>query len=176
MENIKTIIQKIVLRGFNLDTMSALESIAKTFGVNKERVCEVYIDIKNDVNKKNFEKTSKNKRIILLPQCLRNNSCKAEKDEDGYHCINCGNCSIPEINKLSKKEGYKIFILPGGSMAESIIEKYNPEAVIGIACYKELLLGAALLEAKKIPRFGFALLNSGCIETKIDLEKLKKIL
>ena len=48
-----------------------------------------------------------NRRIFLLPQCLRNVAlCKAEQDELGLLCSECGNCSISGFLREAENLGW----------------------------------------------------------------------
>ena len=121
---------------------------------------------------KSFEPKDK---ILFLPHCLRKaDKCKAKMTDEGYECAECNkDCKVGQIKKYAEKKGYKVFIVPGGSMIFSIIRKHKPKGVIGVACMKELILAAENLE---MPINGIELSKSGCINTDVDVEKVKSIL
>ena len=58
-------------------------------------------------------------------------------------------------------------------MIFSIIKKYKPKGVLGIACMKELILAAENID---MPIQCVELSKSGCINTDVDIEKVKSIL
>ncbi|RLG61058.1 DUF116 domain-containing protein [Candidatus Geothermarchaeota archaeon] len=153
-----------------------LELLAHRMGIDERELMKIYVDMKNSLHKNDFIKVAYNKRALLLPQCLRNRECKAEMTAFGYKCTNCGKCRIHEVKKLAESLGYKVFILPGGSMVEKIINAYKPSAVIGVACLRELVLGSMLCEKKGIPTQGIPLIKDGCFETEVDWKLVKRTL
>ena len=116
-------------------------------------------------------------KIIFLPHCLRNQECEAKLELDGYHCLNCGRCEIGKFKKTAEEKGYKVFIVPGGSMVKNILSKYpEPELVIGVACETELREGLAITEGKGIKSKRLQLLKDGCINTEVDFKKLYEMI
>jgi len=116
-------------------------------------------------------------KIIFLPHCLRNQECEAKLESDGYHCLNCGRCEIGNFKKTAEEKGYKVFIVPGGSMVKNILSKYpDPEVVIGVACEAELKEGKAITESKGIKSKRLQLLKDGCINTEVDFKKLYEMI
>jgi hypothetical protein len=67
-------------------------------------------------------------------------------------------------------------MLPGGSLAKSIIAKMKPKAVIGVACAKELVMGICLCERFEVLVQGVELLKDGCINTIVDMKTLTNTL
>ena len=116
-------------------------------------------------------------KVIFLPHCLRVKGCKAELTAQGYKCVSCGSCGIAEFLKEAESKGYKVFIVPGGSMIKKILKDIpNPEKVIGVACDVELKEGHELMKKMKIKSDSLKLSKDGCVNTEVDFEKLKKML
>ena len=54
------------------------------------------------------------RRILLLPQCLKDPSnCKADMDEFGLLCKQCGSCLIGEFQEEAEKLGYIVLVAEG---------------------------------------------------------------
>jgi len=123
---------------------------------------------------------------FFLPQCLRSNYCEAEKNnglidctscyalrEDGEKCI-AGQVkdSLRDIFQYHLNKDIGIYIVNGGSIIPKILVDYGkPKIIVGIACPLEIdqakqLLNYIGVESKSIP-----LIQDGCSETKIDMEK-----
>ena len=117
-----TVIQKLVELGLDLNTKHALKHALQTLGIKPENLDRLYLELKNSINNKSFRKTNPKKRICFLPQCLRNTNCPAKLNDNGYDCQQCGQCKIATIKKTLQPLGYKIFIVPGGSLVEKIIQ------------------------------------------------------
>ena len=154
----------------------ALTEVEKLFSyvdLQEEDIIKLYAISKNNLNKDTFTSTPFDKRILLLPQCLRDHECKASLDEWGYHCKECGKCSINGIQNKAEKLGYKVFVLPGGSIVEKVFKRFKPKAVLGVSCMKELILGILASERNNIVPYVLPLLKDGCTETEVDLVELR---
>ncbi len=148
---------------------SPAKNIANFIGIDEARVAYTYLDLKNKMNEEEFSKIDPKDRIIFLPQCLRSSSCKAPQDELGYHCQLCGKCKIATIVKEARKVGSKVFVLPGADVVPIIIKKFKPQAILGVACIRELVQCASLIDKYKITGQGVLLLRGGCKNTDVDL-------
>ncbi len=146
-----------------------LEQLAAKVGVDEKELFQLYVKTKNKASRSRFASTPYKRRILLLPQCLRSRDCPAELQEYGYECQHCGKCRIEEVIQEAKRLGYQdVFILPGGSMAKNILTKEKPNACLGVACLKELMLGSFICEKFGVAGQGIALLRDGCVNTDVD--------
>lgn len=152
---------------------SPAKNIANSLGIDDERVAYTYLDLKNKMNEEEFSKIDPKNRIIFLPQCLRASSCKAPQDELGYHCQLCGKCKIATIVKEARKVGSEVFVLPGASVIPRIIKEFKPQAILGVACFRELVQGVSLTEKHNILSQTICLLKDGCKNTDVDLDSVK---
>ena len=149
--------------------LQKLEQVATKVGVEEKELFQLYVETKNRSMIKKFASTPYNQRVLLLPQCLRAKGCPAEVGSFGYECQGCGKCSVKKIKQMTKKLGYMgTFILPGGSLAQKILLELKPKASLGVACFKELVLGSFLCEKIGIIGQGVALIKDGCINTIVD--------
>ncbi|NOX72021.1 MAG: DUF116 domain-containing protein, partial [Candidatus Micrarchaeota archaeon] len=114
--------------------------------------------------------------IVFIPHCMRKaDKCPGKMTENGYDCEHCDvkGCKVWQVRKISIEKGHRTFTVPGGSMVFNVINKYKPKGVIGIACMKELILA---LENIDMPSQTVELERDGCINTDVDIEKVKKVL
>ncbi|MEM1524963.1 MAG: DUF116 domain-containing protein [Nitrososphaerales archaeon] len=157
-------------------TISELEKLASTLNISEQEIIMLYLDLKNTKNKDQFAATPYQNRVLLLPQCLRSSECKAELGEYGYECKGCGKCGIRDVKREAESIGYRVFILPGGSMVERVFKRFKPKACLGVACLKELVMGICLSERFNIIPFTIPLLRDGCVNTNVDWLMLRKAL
>ncbi|KUJ99014.1 MAG: Uncharacterized protein XD43_1318 [Thermococcales archaeon 44_46] len=149
---------------------------------DEELTDQIYVEIKNKAYKEDFAKVPVEKRAVFIPQCLRNvKECPAEFGEYGWKCTKCGKCSIGDIIEYGEKLGYKQFyIVPGGSLVKKILKEKVPKgeikAALGIACWPELAEASEKLSILKIPLQAVPLLRAGCINTLVDLERVRMVL
>ncbi len=171
------IIEKIAETRLSGVAIQKLERFAAKMGVDEKDLFQLYVKTKNSASREKFASTPYSERILFLPQCLRSRECPAELGEYGYECQECGKCQLKKIIRLAKNLGYKgAFILPGGSIAKNIILKVKPKACIGVACFKELVLGSFLCEKIGVLAQGVALLRDGCVNTLVDWKSVNDAL
>ena len=132
-------------------------------------------------NKKHFDKFLQipaNKRMILVPQCLRNiKKCKAKEFGSYYICAECGGCKIYKIAQTANSAGYLgLRILKGGSTVKKLVAELKPDAILGVACYFEGAQGIKECEKRKIPVYFYPLSKDGCENTDLEIDGLIKLL
>lgn len=125
-----------------------------------------------------FARVPYEKRLLLIPQCLRSSlHCKAKEVGVSYECARCGACFIPEILDAAEALGYMgPYILKGGRAVIELIERIKPQAIAGVACPYEGLMGIMECERRGIPVQFIPLSKDGCADTEVDLETLKTAL
>lgn len=172
----KKLMQRIISMGADFSTRKALKTTLKFLGMKPENIDKLYVEIKNDFYREAFRKISPTKKIVFLPQCLRNPNCKAKITKLGYGCTGCGNrnkCKVYTIKDKAEYIGYKVFITPGGSMVVNIIKKFKPGAILGIACMKEIVMA---MENIPMPGQAIRLTKDGCVNTDVKMSDVMGIL
>ena len=116
-----------------------------------------------------------NRRVLLLPQCLKNSTlCKAEFDELGLLCRECGECNISFFLQEAEKLGYEVLVTDGTTVTAQLIETGKIDAVIGVGCMEVLQKLFVTVNKYAIPSIGIPLLTCGCKDTLADLEWIKE--
>ncbi len=161
-----------------VEVLTRIKREAEKKGCTEKAILQAYIQKMNAANQQKFLETPIKERIVFVPQCLREPDCKAPLSEHGYICQRCNpGCQIQQITNTAEKIGYKgVYILPGGSMAQKIIDFSNPHAILGIACEKEAFLGGLLLKKLGLVGRGILLLRDGCVNTLVKIADVLKIL
>ena len=146
---------------------SPIKWLFSIFSINELLVDEILIEIQNAIYLEKFKKQGERK-IVLLPQCLRNSNCRARCDPFyGFICTKCGQCDIGSILTEAEKRQFRVFIIPGSSFVRKIFKEYKPTSCIGIACPVEL--SESMQKTSVIPSQGVFLINDGCFETKVNV-------
>lgn len=175
--SIEKVVNKIIELGIDLGTKDAVKSALQGIKADTSLVDDVYISVKNRLNLKAYSSVPRNKRVLFLPQCLRNSQkCIAEFTDSGYICQRCGACDIPKILDVAEGLGYSIYIVPGGSMVLNIVKDKKPKAVAGVGCYQEVEEAIAKISLLNIPSQGIPLSKDGCKDTEVDLERVFMVL
>ncbi|MFX1565985.1 MAG: DUF116 domain-containing protein [Promethearchaeota archaeon] len=161
-----------------LEVLNRIKAEAKKNGCTEKEVIQAYIQKMNQENLDEFQHVPPEERIVFVPQCLREPDCKAPLGEHGYVCQHCNpECQVHLITEAAEKLGYKgVYILPGGSMVQKIIDFSKPHAILGIACEKEALLGGLLLKKLGIVGRAILLFRDGCVNTLVRVADVFKVL
>jgi len=116
-----------------------------------------------------------NRRILLLPQCLKSSiSCKAGFDQFGLLCENCEKCTIPDYIEEAEKLGYIVLVTEGTTVTTQLVESGKIDAVIGVGCMEVLQKMFNSVQKYSIPAIGIPLLNCGCKDTLGDSKWIKE--
>jgi uncharacterized protein len=151
---------------------SPIRVILRALRVDDTRMDLLAIKLKNQAIYPTFRKVPFNKRAIFLPQCLRSVTCPATLTPEGIKCRSCGACGISDARKEAEKLGYMFFVVPGSSFIMRMMQKYKPEAIIGVGCIYEVRDGQDMMHRHQIPAIGVMLNSSGCVSTQLDWDKL----
>ena len=171
------LIESVMKFGVNFGTRAAVKSILAKLKADVTRADEVYVKIQNRLNLKEFSKVPYKKRALFLPHCMRlSDGCKAEMGEEGYVCQHCGGCDLSPIVKEAKRLGYRVYIVPGGSMIFRIWSKNPPKAALGVACYFELSEALEKVGHMGVPALGVPLEREGCKDTKANINEVIRVM
>ena len=117
------------------------------------------------------------RRILMLPQCLKNSSrCKAEIDEVGLLCHRCESCMIPSIEDKAAELGIMSIVAEGFTSAISLIRNGVVDAVVGVSCLDSLEKAFPLLIENAVAGIAVPLNRAGCTDTDVDKAYLMELL
>lgn len=142
-------------------------------GVNQAYRDYLAIVLNNELWRDSVAAVPYEKRLLLLPQCLRNKQkCTADFDELGLICDHCGNCPIGDIKEQAEQLGYAVLVAEGSPIVMGLIEAGKIEALIGVSCLAVLERTFPYMEAAAVPGFAVPLLYDGCLDTNLDIDIL----
>jgi uncharacterized protein len=111
--------------------------------------------------------------LILLPHCLQVSECDVRITHNISNCKRCGKCSINNMIDISEREGVKLFVATGGTIARRIVKDSRPDAIIAVACERDLSSG--IVDTYPLPVLG--ILNERpfgpCLDTTVDMKKVE---
>ena len=135
-----------------------------------------------------FEFINADRKIALLPYCLRDFSadCKAAKAGFDYQCKHCSaKCFQNHTSRILKAYNIEPYIWMGGKMkqlAKYTLHEKKTFGVLGIACIPELTFGMRNCRRNNIPVVGIPLNANRCtrwfgefFQNSTDLEELEKL-
>lgn len=148
--------------------------VGRCFGISKEKIQRSFVAINNRLVLAEARKIKPEKLLLLLPHCLQNHECTLRITGNVKNCKGCGKCKIKELVALSEKYDVPISVATGGTVARKIVGEKRSEAIIGIACERDLTSG--IQDSYPIPVFG--ILNQRpfgpCYDTDVDMRLVKK--
>lgn len=114
--------------------------------------------------------------LLLLPHCLQHECCDYKITRDPHNCRRCGRCQMPEILDLSVHKRITMEIVTGGTLARQAVQKYRPEAVVAVACERDLSSG--ILDSFPLPVYGVVneRPQGPCSNTRVDMALLEETL
>jgi hypothetical protein len=122
------------------------------------------------------------KRALFLSHCSRkymDSRCRAVFDASipSYSCAHCSeDCLINQADRLARKKGYDVYVVPGGSCISKILKTYGYEGIVGVACGEEIKMAVDTVGSMDVAGQGIPLLKNGCANTAFSLETLSKTL
>lgn len=118
-------------------------------------------------------------RLLLLPHCLRpSQDCPGKMTPNGLSCGDCRrpDCAIARLTVAARAAGYgNTCIAPGGKLAVRCVKATRPQAIIAVACDKELEEGAAAVHSldwlgRTPVLVQVPLTRDGCVDTEVDVD------
>ena len=139
----------------------------------------IMVEMNNRLWKETFSTIPYERRILLLPKCLRNSeACTAEVDELGLLCRKCGKCSIALLEDKAEAAGTMSLVAEGITSVSELIELYGNDAVdtvIGVGCLESLEKAFPLFVDNAMPGMAIALNCDGCKDTDVDTDYVIQI-
>ncbi len=164
----KLLFPKLLL--FIVDNLHSILLRMYLFIGSEDTFYKICIDFYNKYYHDKFYNSKK--KCLILPHCLRDLKCPAKLSVNGIECVFCNRCPLDRILKVSKKEGYYTYIVPGSTFLKRILKEIKPNGVFGVACYRDLFEVMNYLSRKGIPVQGQELTKDGCITTTLDDDML----
>ena len=145
--------------------------IIKARDINISYIDFLAVLVNNQIWREAVAATPYEKRLLLLPKCLRHNeNCPADVDQLGLVCENCGRCPIGDIKLQAEELGLMVLVAEGSPIVMSLIQTGKIEAVIGVSCLSVLEKTFPYIEAGAVPGLAIPLLYDGCVNTSVDVD------
>lgn len=165
------LIEKTLLFLFPLTLLAG-----RLLNIPKERIQQSFIEVNNQLVQSGNSTTTPERVLLLLPHCLQHDDCRYRVTQNPENCCRCGNCQLAEILNLALSLGTAVEVVSGGTMARRALKKHSPEAVVAVACERDLSSG--VLDSIPYPVLG--IINERpegpCYNTRVDLNSLEKAL
>jgi geranylgeranyl diphosphate synthase, type II len=152
-------------------------AMLENMGLEKGYLGFAMVMLGNGFWKEQFVSIPFNKRILLLPHCLKHvEACGAHYDEFGLHCEDCGACSIGDFKMKAEKLGYKIMVAEGTPIVLKVIVSGYVDGILGIACLNVLEKAFEKVVQSGVPAYAIPLHSSNCKSTTVDNDWVMEVL
>lgn len=161
-----------VMRGMTLKVLHPLFMLFGSFSSQrKERLQGLIIRLNNAFLK--LERPRAKRILLLLPHCLQINECDIRLTYNIHNCKRCGRCEIKDLIRIADDNHLDLFIATGGNLARKIVQDVHPEAIVAVACERDLSSGIA--DSFPLPVLGITneRPHGPCFNTKVSLEKVR---
>jgi geranylgeranyl diphosphate synthase, type II len=119
--------------------------------------------------KRQFVATPFERRLLLLPHCLKHaEGCPADYDEFGLDCEKCGACSIADYKVRAEELGYKVLVAEGSPIVLKIIVEGYVDGILGVACLNVLEKAIDKVLLAGVPSYAIPLHSGDCKNTTLD--------
>lgn len=161
--------------------LSELEALAsefiKVYQLDEDLRDWLMVELHNGVWLPTVASIPYERRLLLLPKCLRDSSrCEGEMDDLGLLCHRCGRCVIPDLQALADRHGVLSMVAEGFTSVIELIRQHVVDAVIGVSCLDSLEKAFPLLVSHAVPGIAVALNDGGCKDTHVDTDYVVKLL
>ena len=125
--------------------------------------------IGNFIWRKQFLATPFERRMLLLPHCLKHaEGCPAEYTEFGLDCERCGACTIADYKVKAEQLGYKVLVAEGSPIVLKIIVGGYVDGILGVACLNVLEKAIDKVLIAGVPSYAVPLHSGDCHNTSLD--------
>ncbi len=163
---------KKILRGFILKVLYPLFMLFSAFKKEKkEDLQRKIIEMNNRLVLSEGYRTSR--ILLLLPHCLQIDKCDIRITHNINNCKRCGRCEIKDLLAIAEENNLNLFVATGGTLARRIVKDVKPEAIVAVACERDLSSG--IVDTWPLPVLGIPNERpyGPCLNTHVDLGKVK---
>lgn len=161
------------LRAITLKVLYPLLMLAGAFMKGRKESFQAFVIRLNNrlVAKGNYRGR---KILLLMPHCLQIDECKIRLTHNIQNCERCGKCEIKDLIAIAERNDLDLHVATGGNLARRIVNHASPDAIVAVACERDLSSGIA--DSYPIPVLGICNERpfGPCVNTRVDLAKVEK--
>lgn len=149
-------------------------ALGTRLGIEKATIKASFIEINNHLVRLRSMLLKPEKVLILAPHCLQWSGCPHKITIDVYNCRRCGKCPIHSLHALAEKYHVALAVATGGTLARNFVEQHHPQAVVAIACERDLTSGIQDTRPLSILGILNQRPNGPCLNTQVNLEQVEQ--
>ena len=173
-----------VARDLSRDAVPSREHLSELAGevltrldLSEEFLGFAMVAISNAFWREQFEAVPPNRRLLLLPKCLRDPlACQGTFDSVGLHCAGCGACQIDDFQRRAEELGYAVIVAEGTTSVIMKVLEGEADAILGVACLDSLDESFDAISELGVPNQAVPLLCDGCERTRCEPELIDELM
>ncbi len=149
--------------------------LGKIFGFDRRKIERSFIAVSNQIIHHQNIKVPADRLLVVTPHCLQLASCPHKITRDPMaNCKRCGGCDIGSLVSLAEELGFHFFVVTGGTLARQTVKNIRPQAVLAIACERDLTSG--IQDVYPLPAVGVMNIrpHGPCYNTRVDMALVRQ--
>lgn len=124
----------------------------RMIGISTSKIQGSFVEVNNRLVHSFQFSVPADKIVVLAPHCLQRSECGARVTQDANKCTGCGACDIRDILTICHKLGVHLVVVTGGTLARQTVRHLRPQAIVAIACERDLSSG--IMDVLPLPALG----------------------
>jgi hypothetical protein len=112
--------------------------------------------------------------LLLAAHCLQGSACGLPVSRDVDRCKGCGLCPVKGLLDLRNRYGVQCRIAAGGRQALGFVKDPGIDAVVAVACERELVEGIVGSFPKPVLAVSNSQPKGACHDTQANLAEVEK--
>ena len=148
--------------------------LGKPFGISRRKLEGSFIAVSNVLFNRRHIRVPADRLLVVTPHCRQLATCPRKITRDPHNCQQCGGCDIGALVKMADEMGFHFYVATGGTLARQIVYTTKPQAVLAIACERDLMSG--IQDVYPLPAVGVMNIrpNGPCFNTHVDIEAVRR--
>jgi len=149
-------------------------AVGRWVGLDEERIKNSFIQVSNQLVKTRVYGHNIKRVMILAPHCLQWKYCPHKITIDVNNCRDCGRCPVADLLRIAARHQAELLVVTGGTFARKVIREKRPEAIVAIACERDLTSG--IQDISGLPVIGVVneRPEGPCCNTRVNLHKVEE--
>lgn len=147
--------------------------LGKALHLDTDLVRQSYVAVHNQATEFCIAGREIHRILILAPHCLQNSDCPYKITIDINNCKRCGDCPIDGLISVARKFNADLAIATGGTLAREVVANCRPQAVVAIACERDLISGIQDVMPLTVIGVLNQRPNGPCHNTRVDFSQVE---
>ena len=150
--------------------------LAKMFGIHEDVVRRSFLQVHNELTKREKSRLTGQDILVLAPICLQKADCRYKISVEVSNCRRCGRCPVSGLLALQDEYGFHLAVTTGGTRARQLVKELKPRGVVAIACERDLASGIQDTRPLKVLGVTNERPRGPCFETEVNLAEVEEAL